>query len=83
MAILDATRRCLILAGLLLLVVGIPFPQSILKTSLTSARPSYRTTHQLPAQQPNAESAAGRLSESYRTAWPARHLVLFFPCITT
>ncbi|MCU1243711.1 MAG: hypothetical protein JWO71_4437 [Candidatus Acidoferrum typicum] len=69
MAILDATWRCLILAGLLLLVVGIPFPQSSLKTSLTFARPSYTTTPEFRAHQSTAESAAGRLSESYRTAW--------------
>ncbi len=66
---LTVAWRCLILAGLLLLTVGIPVPRSSRKTSLTFAWPSDRTTHEFSAQQPSAESAAGHLSEPYRSAW--------------
>ena len=66
---LTAARRCLMLAGLLLLTVGIPVPRSSRKTSLTFAWPSDRTTDKFSAQQPSAESAAGHLSEPYRSAW--------------
>jgi hypothetical protein len=66
---LNAAWRCLILAGLSLLMVGMPVPRSSRKTSLTSAWPSYRTTDEFSAQQLNAEPAAGHLSEPYRSAW--------------
>ena len=66
---LTAVWRCLMLAGLLLLTVGIPVPRSSRKTSLTCAWPSDRTTDEFSAQQPNADSAAGHLSEAYRSAW--------------
>src|SRR5258708_26858233 len=66
---LTVSRRCLMLAGLLLLTVGIPVPRSSRKTSLTFAWPSDRTTDKFSAQQPNAESAAGHLSEPYRSDW--------------
>ena len=66
---LTAARRCLMLAGLLLLTVGIPVPRSSRKTSLTLASPRDTTSDEFRAQQPNAESTAGHLSEPYRSAW--------------
>ncbi|HEY6268034.1 MAG TPA: hypothetical protein VIX11_07040 [Candidatus Acidoferrum sp.] len=66
---LTAAWRSLTIAGLLLLTVGIPAPLSSRKTSLTFGSPSDRTTDEFSAQQPNAESAAGHLSEPYRSAW--------------
>jgi hypothetical protein len=49
-------------------MAGIPLPLSSRKISLTFAWPSYRTTHDLSPQQPNAELAARHLSEPYRNA---------------
>jgi hypothetical protein len=66
---LNAAWRCLILAGLSLLMAGMPVPRSSRKTSLTLAWPSYGTTDEFSAQQLNAEPAAGHLSEPYRSAW--------------
>jgi len=66
---LTAAWRSLTIAGLLSLTVGIPASLSSRETSLTFGWPGDRTTDELSAQQPNAESAAGHLSEPYRSAW--------------
>jgi len=66
---LTAAWRSLTIAGLLSLTVGIPASLSSRKTSLTFGWPGDRTTDDLSAQQPNAESAAGHLSEPYRSDW--------------
>jgi hypothetical protein len=65
---LNAAWRSLIIVGLLFVMVGIPLPLASRKTSTTLAWPSYRTTHDLSPQQPNAELTARHLSEPYRIA---------------
>lgn len=69
MRALNSASRCLILAGLLFMAVGVSVPKLGRKSSLAFAQPGYRDREGLNTQQLSSEPGSSHLSEPYRSAW--------------